>query len=176
MNSFCRAKTWTMSALLFLAADFASGADDAYARQEGQRWIIGSAKVERVVALEDGRFILKSLGDRVTGRDLTATAAPGDEFFFGLGSPPERLSGASGGWKLVDSQKRALTQGEIELDITLERNAVQVTRSYVVYPSSSIIREWVTFKNSGLSPIRVIEPGFLNLSFRLGDPQSLDVR
>lgn len=174
MNSFCCAKTWTTVALLFLAADFALGSDDAYVRQEGQRWIIGSAKVERVVALEDGRFILKSLGDRVTGRDLTATAISGGEFFFGLGSPPERLSGASGGWKLVDSQKRALTQGALELDITLERNAVQVTKSYVVYPSSSIIREWVTLKNSGLSPIRVIEPGFLNLSFRLGDPQSLD--
>jgi len=174
MNPFCCAKTWIVVALLFLAADLVLGTDDAYVRQDGQRWTIGSAKVERVLALEDGRFILKSFRDRVTGRDLTATLASGEEFFFGLGSPPERWSGACGGWKLVDSQKRILKQGEVQLDITLERNAFQVTKSYVVYPSSSIIREWVTFRNNGVSPIRVVQPGFLNLSFHLGDPQALD--
>ena len=37
-----------------------------------------------------------------------------------------------------------------------------------------LIREWVTFLNVGKEPIRIVEPGFLNLAARPGDPAPLD--
>jgi len=33
----------------------------------------------------------------------------------------------------------------------------------VIYPGSSIIREWVTFKNAGNAPVTVIETEFSQL-------------
>ena len=67
----------------------------------------------------------------------------------GSGDKAERVSGATGGWQLVGSRTLKLKQGELQLDITLQRDSLQVTKSYVVYPQSSIIREWVAFKNTG---------------------------
>jgi hypothetical protein len=73
----------------------------------------------------------------------------------------QKVQGTSGGWKLLDAKERTLPRCEIQLDLRLRRDSLEVTKSYVVYPGSSIIREWVSFKNAGTGPLRVSEPGFL---------------
>ena len=47
-----------------------AAADEAYIKDEGNRWTLGTATVERVVALEDGKLLLKSVKNKVTGREL----------------------------------------------------------------------------------------------------------
>ena len=148
-------------------------ADDSYVHQSGTQWTFGTASAERTVALEDGRFVLKSLKNRVTGHEMIAKFDLSDEFSFADGGEG-RISGGSGGWKLVGSKQTTLKHGEKQLDITLQRNSLQVTKSYVIYPGSSLVREWLAFKNAGNTSIKVIEPSMLNVAFQPGEPKSLD--
>lgn len=147
---------------------------EAYVRREGTGWAFGTASVERVVALEDGRFLLKNFRNKATGRELVSPDTRSEEFSVVLGDKSDRITGASGGWVLVDAKHTSLRQGEQLLDITLRRDAITVTKTYVVYPASSIIREWMTFTNSAQVPLRIVEPGFLNLAVRPGEPASTD--
>ncbi|MHB0998907.1 MAG: alpha-amylase family protein [Armatimonadota bacterium] len=146
---------------------------DAYIRHDDTQWIIGTSAVEKVVTLDNGRFLLKSLKDKTTDQDMTPATAS-SEFSVSLEQMENRITGASGGWKLIISNEHKLKQGELQLDITLERDGLQVTKTYVAYPKTSIIREWVMFRNEGKSPIRIIEPGMLDLGVSVGDLQSSD--
>jgi hypothetical protein len=149
-------------------------AREAYIRQDGAQWVLGTDTVERVVALEDGRFVLKGFKSKAAGRELVPAGAQSEEFSVGFGDKAGRITGAGGGWKLVGAKQATLKQGERQLEITLERNALAVTKTCVLYPGSSIMREWATFTNVGQEPIRLIEPGFLDLTVRPGDPASTD--
>ena len=128
--------------------------------------------MERVVALEDGKFLAKSLKNEASGRELVSPGAASDEFFASVNG--NTWSGSMGGWKLVRSKVTKLSQGEQQLDVSLRREALEVTKSYVVYPGSSIVREWVAFRNAGDTPLRILEPGFLNLNVRPGEARALD--
>ncbi len=143
-------------------------------RRDGNKWILTTKAVERTVAFDAGRLILESLKDKATGRELVPPGVRSGEFSVSLGDASSRLSGAEGAWSLVDAAQRALPQGETQLDITLRRDSLTVVKSYVVYPGSSIIREWVTFANSGSSPLKVIDPGFLELAVQPGEPAATD--
>src|SRR5205823_4673790 len=77
-------------------------------------------------------------------------------------------------WRLVEAKTTKLKQGELQLDLTLQRDSLAVTKTYVIYPGSSIIREWSVFKNAGTTPIQVKEPVFLETGVRIGEPSSLE--
>src|ERR1700733_6043111 len=141
--------------LLFAGRSCAVTSADAYIKSERAKWILGTASVEKTVVLEGGRMVTKSFKNKISGHELS----PSD---------------ATGPWKLIGAKTSKLTQGELQLDLTLQRDALSFTKTYVVYPGSSIIREWATFKNTGPTPLEVIDPEFLNASARLGDPASLD--
>jgi len=152
----------------------AAAAEEAYITAEGNRWTLGTATAERVVALEEGKLLLKSFKDKVAGRELISGGTPSEEFSLRLGDAEEPLSGATGPWKLVRANQTKLNQGELQLDLTLQRGSLLVTKSYVVYPGSSIMRQWITLGNAGDQPLEVVEPGFLCETVRPGDPASLD--
>jgi len=156
----------------FRMGEYAVNGDDTYIKREGPRWILGTGMVERVIALEEGKFLLKSFKHKATGREMIPEGAQSDEFFIALGQ--KHLSGATGPWKLVSARKKKLRQGALQLDITLQQQSLSVTKSYMIYPESSIIREWATFTNLGPAPMQIVDPGFLALSVRPGDPASLD--
>ena len=152
----------------------AAGPGDAEIVQSGDRWTLRTDKMEREIALEDGQLRLIRLKNRVTGYDFLTSAGPSAEFLVGVEAATNCWSGATGPWKLVNSQIRRLSAGEEQLDITVVREAVEATKSYVVYPGSSIVREWVTFKNAGTTPLRLVQPGFLNLSVQPGELRTVD--
>jgi hypothetical protein len=81
---------------------------------------------------------------------------------------------ATGPWTLVAAKSSKLNQGELQLDLTLQRDSLAVTKTYVVYPGSSIVREWAEYKNVGSVPLKLSDPEFLSMSARLGDRASLD--
>ena len=145
---------------------------DAYIIRKGDNWTLGTAKVERKLALADGKFVTTLWKHKTSGRELLPVGAISDELVAVVDG--QQVLGSSGGWKLVDARELALAQGEIQLDIRLRRESLEVTKSYVVYPGSSIIREWVSFRNAGTEPLRVAEPGFLNLKTKPGLPESVD--
>lgn len=145
---------------------------DAYIRREGDRWTFGTASVRRVVALTEGRFRLESFRDDVAGREWAATTGASEEFVVSLGDA--RVGGDSGGWLLEEAREEQLEQGELQLDIALQRGDLRVTKSYVLYPGSSVIREWATFGNAGATPLQLADPRFLTLSLAAGAPAATD--
>ncbi|HIJ72997.1 MAG TPA: hypothetical protein HPP83_02740 [Candidatus Hydrogenedentes bacterium] len=171
-----------LRAVGFLCALFSSfeeattmQSDDAYVRCEGSQWTIGTALVERTMTLENGRFLLRSFLNKNAGLEMVPPGTVGEEFSLAAGRDKVRISGRTGGWSLVKSDQMKLSHGELQLDITLRRDSLQVTKHYVVYPKTSIIREWLTFENVGDEPIEVVEPSFLDLLARPGEPASLDL-
>jgi hypothetical protein len=148
--------------------------NDAYIKSSDVQWVMGTASVERIVVLEKGRFVLKSFKHKKFNLEMVSGNDGEDEFSFSLGDDPARITSGTGEWKLVASRQTTLKHGELQLDITLERNSLEVTKSYVVYPGTSIIREWVSFKNVGEGQIKVVEPTFLNARICLGTTDGQD--
>ncbi|MFA5206759.1 MAG: hypothetical protein WC708_20355, partial [Lentisphaeria bacterium] len=148
-------------------------ADDAFIRQQGSRWEFGTSKVKRAVAFEDGKLLLKSFESPVSGREFAPPDGLSEQFAFHTGAS-NRVSSASGGWTLAGSKETTLKQGERQLDITLERNGIRVVKSYLIYPGSSIIREWAAFKNIGQAPVQIVDPTFLGFAADIGNLPAID--
>ena len=141
---------------LFLAYPCLSEtSEDAYILSNGTKWTLGTAMVEKSIALQHEMLVTTSFKNKANGQDL----AP---------------SNTSGPWTFVGAHTSKLKLGELELDLTLRRGALAVTKSYVVYPGTSIIREWAEFKNMGAAPLRLTDPEFLQISARVGDLASED--
>ena len=66
----------------------------------------------------------------------------------------------------------SLAQGERQVDITTQREALQASMSYLLYAGSSSVREWITYQNAGTVPLPVREPCSLNLTVQPGTGQS----
>jgi hypothetical protein len=97
-------RSWTVfvpTALFLQLLASAVPADDAYIKADGNKWTLGTATIEQVVALEDGRFLLKSFKNKTTNRELVPGGTVSDEFFVRLGDAKQPLTGATGPWKLV---------------------------------------------------------------------------
>jgi len=127
--------------------------------RKGDAWVLGSSKVERIVGLAGGRFFTSSWMNKSNSQELLTEGMVSDELRATVDG--REVSGKSGGWVLVSATNRTLVHGEVELDITLRHLGLEATKSYVVYPGSSIIREWVSIKNVGSAPLKISEPGFL---------------
>lgn len=145
---------------------------DAYSRREGTTWTFGTDTVRRVVVLEQGKLLLKSFRGGAQGREM-APAGGAAEFAVAIGEDATPLTSASGGWSLVDAVEKKLDQGELELTLTVEREGLRATKTYVIYPKSNIIREWVVFTNARQTPLQLKDPRFLNLTVAAGDPAAL---
>ena len=152
----------------------AAAVEEARIATEGNRWILETKTVERIVAFEDGKLLTKSFKDKATGKELIADGAASEEFFLCLGDSKQPITGATGGWKLISAKQTKLKQGELQLDLTLQRESLVITKSYIVYPASSIVRQWLTIKNAGETPLLIADPGFLCETVRPGDPEKLD--
>ncbi len=146
----------SLSCALFLTLQcLAETSQDAYITGQGATWTLGSASVEMTIALRNGMLVTTGFKNKTNGHDLL----PSD---------------ATGPWALVDAKTSKLKQGELQLALTLQRDSLAVTRTYVVYPGSSIIRQWTEFKNVGSVPLKLTDPEFLDTSARIGDPAALD--
>ena len=133
------------------AAVAATHSGDGYIFRTGNTWTLGTAKIERRIILSKGRFFTSSLKDKISGRNLVPAGIVSEELRLVVDG--QEVSGTGGGWKLVEARDHVLGQGEIQFDVTLRREGgLQATKTYVVYPGSSIIREWANFKNTGSAP------------------------
>ena len=167
-----------LSILAMMAASSAFGlnskSNDASIIRSGNQWILSTRSVERTIVLEQGKFLTRSFKNKSTGRELIPLGAKADEFAFSLRDEIQLVTGASGGWELVSEKQQKLKQGELQLDVTLRRSPLRVIKSYVLYPSSSVIREWVALSNDSKSTVTLINPDFLRLNIHPADPADLD--
>jgi len=150
-----------------VADDARSG--DAYIQQKGTEWALGTNRAKRIIELRNGRLVMKSFRNEVSQREL-ASGAPSEEFFISTG----KNGLPSEGWKFVGASEKKLKQGELQLDVTLRQGDLEATKSYVIYPESSITREWTTFRNVGRLPVEFSGPSFLSKAFHSGRPGAVD--
>jgi hypothetical protein len=136
---------------------------DGYVRAEATRWTLGTASVEKVVSLEGGRLLLRSFRNRQSGREMMVNRQSSVEL-----SPEMIGSEIRGPWTLEGFATTTHRQGELQLDLKLACGALSVTKSYVVYPASAVIREWYTCRNTGSAPLLLVEPRFLAVAAQLG--------
>ncbi|MHB8971717.1 MAG: hypothetical protein ACYC3X_17085 [Pirellulaceae bacterium] len=154
----------TMAVSVAVTADVAGG--DAYIRAETASspdvtWVLGSSRIEQTLTLAGGRFLRTSL--------LNKTLSPPTEYVQGAASPEfsatvngEVYTGAKGGWKLETWSTRQLAQGESALDIKLTNDVLAVTRHFVVFPDTAVVREWTTYENVGAEDVMVSDVAFLD--------------
>jgi hypothetical protein len=146
------------ASLLCAQTNLQSG--DGYVRRERNEWIVGTSGVERKIRLVDGRFSLISLRNKVSGREYQDGKSPPAEIrFFANG---QDVSAPSWRWMLYGESVVRGNQGELQLDIELESASIRVTKHYVIYPGTSVIREWLTLQNSSGKPVSISHVDFLH--------------
>ena len=132
----------------------------AYARREGDTWVMGTATAERRVSLRDGRFLLTSVRNKVSGREYRDRGADPDEIRLtadGVGT-----TSGSWHWAYVSEHIQRLGAGELQLDIRLRGGPLEVTKHWVLYPQSAIVREWLTIDNVSGKDVKLQDVFFLN--------------
>jgi hypothetical protein len=148
------------AAALPLSAESRLQSGDGYVRREGNEWILGTSSVERRVRLDGGHLQLVSLRNKLTGREYQDAGAPPAEFrFFANG---EDVTASSWHWKLRDEHAIQASQGVLQLDIELESPTIRVTKHYLIYPGTSVIREWLTLENISDKSVRISRVEFLH--------------
>ncbi len=155
-----------ISVIALSATLSATDSEDGYVSRKADTWTLGTAKVERTITLSKGNFFTISLKNKTSGKELLPAGTVSDEVAAQIDG--KTLTSSSGGWKLVSANDHVLANGEIQLDVALRHGPLQVTKTYVVYPGTSIIREWVQFKNVGTKALQVAEPRFLGFTATVG--------
>ncbi len=119
----------------------------------GDTWTLSTPSARRTIAFASGKLLLTSFKDLAADRELIPPgAAPEVLLVAPSGEPRKDTARTAGPWELVDARQQPLDQGEQQLDIIVRRGPLQVTKTYVLYPHSSIVREWATFSNAGQKP------------------------
>ena len=126
--------------------------EEAYIRAERQRWTLGTATVQRVVALEHGRLLLKSFKNRSRGGNWFPLALCRKSSSSASAMPRQPLTGCTGPWKLVRADRPGSRRASCNWISRSSESRCWSPRRYVVYPGSSIIREWMTVANAGERP------------------------
>src|SRR6202044_2672484 len=84
------------------------------------------------------------------------------------------VSASSWRWKLRGEHAVHGSQGTLQLDIELESASIRVTKHYVVYPQTSVFRDWLTLKTCPAKPCASTTwtsstPAYLVLSRRISN-------
>jgi hypothetical protein len=133
---------------------------DGYVRREGNGWTLGTSLVERRIHFIGGRFSLASLMNKVSGREYRdGDDAPAEIQFSANG---ENVGALSWKWTLLGERATKGKQDEIELKIDLASTGLRVTKHYIVYPGTAVIREWFTIKNLSDRAIHLSHVDFLH--------------
>jgi hypothetical protein len=135
---------------------------DAYARIDNQAGslVIGTSSVEERIQLTHGAYSLRSFQNRVTHQEYVSDATKSEEFRVTVNGTA--TSGASGEWSWVNGSSKVEGQGELEAVIHLRGKLLEVEKHYVIYPGTSIIRQWVVFKNRSDSEVTIVNPYLLD--------------
>ena len=96
---------------------------DAYIRQVGSTWYLGTAKGEKVLRLKDGNLFLVSFKNQVRHREYIQ--GPTDPLRFEIDG--QMMTGSSERWTLAGSHTATLSQGELSLEIVLRNSTVEIT-------------------------------------------------
>jgi hypothetical protein len=127
-------------------------------------WTVGTAGIEKAFTFSGGTYTMTSFKNTLVSpaREYVTAAAPSAEFRFAWDGAT--LTGASGGWSCHSggvSKIKAGGQPALQLDVSLSRPSVAVTKHYIIYPQVALIREWTSYTNTGTTSHELAQPSFL---------------
>jgi len=131
------------------------------------RWDSGSLELEtrRVrhgFSLEAGALRHTAWIDPSRGADLLDGEAMED---FRLTVNGQPWSSAEPAWRIAEPAVRRLEHGELQVALALEREGLQVTRFYLLYPGLSLGRGWLEIRNLGPAEVELTDPPIVALAF-----------
>jgi hypothetical protein len=147
--------------------------DEAYVRREGMTWIMGTSKAERTIALRNGGLVLISLRNKLSGREYRDIGPDPAEIWLRVDG--KDVSSPAPEWAFVSEHSRLLQQGELQLDIKFRTGPIGVTKHWVMYPNTAIVREWLTVENLSSHDVRIQDLYFLNTRVLGGAPNRLEL-
>jgi hypothetical protein len=156
-----------------LLSQIASNDRDAYGRREGTTWIMGTSQIEQKVALENGRFLLTSFRNKRSRREYRNHGADPDQIRMRVDGVA--TDSAAWHWNLLDDHQQILPQGELLLEVRLSGGPLQVTKHWMMYPHTAIIREWLTIENTSARTVQLDDLFFLNTRSLGANPESLEL-
>ena len=134
---------------------------DAYVRRQGNVWTLGTARAERKIRLTGGQLVLASLRNKTSGREYQDGNPPDEIRFLSDG---QDVSASGWHWELHGDHATRGAQGELQLDIELQSSGLRVTKHYVVYPGTAVVREWLNLENISDKPVHISQLDFLHSS------------
>lgn len=141
---------------------------DAYAAPGANAcsWDIGTSAIENRLTFDnaDGTYTLSSFENLLT--------SPPTQYVDGGNASPEFrftwngqvLTGDTAGWSCSSGAVSQVSMGgqpALQLDVTVERPGVRVTKHYVIYPGVSLIRQWTQYTNTSSTAQELATPSFL---------------
>src|SRR5689334_7292535 len=148
-----------VSVVQVLSAQATVTSKDAYLRYEGNAWTLGTSSFEKKLVLSDGQLVTAFLRNKVARHEYQGRRAPSEIRFRvdgqDVGTPPWS-------WTAENSRSRQLPQGELQLDLELQGGPLAITKHYLVYPGTALVREWLTVRNRSRAPVRISQLRFLN--------------
>jgi hypothetical protein len=147
--------------------------DDAYVRREGMTWVIGTSKAERKISLHNGSLVLTSFKNKLSGREYRDVGPNPAEIRLKVDGTD--VSSPMSDWTLVSEHSQQLGQGELQLEIKLRTGPIGVTKHWVIYPRTAIVREWLTIENLSKRDVRIQDLFFLNTRVLGGAPDRLEL-
>lgn len=145
-------------------ADDAVTVGDAYARPgtNACTWSIGTDAIRKDLTFSGGTYELTRFENVLTGSEYVDQSDPSGEFR--LTWDGQTLTGASGGWSCASGHAEKVDAGgadALQLDVSVTRDDLRVTKHYVVYPSDALIREWTDYANTGTGSHTLAQPSFM---------------
>lgn len=161
------------SSSALVAGDNPTSSGDAYVRYEegdfGKVWTIGTSQIEKVVRLQNGKFQMTSLVNKLaegqSGKEYLSPGDVSDEFAIktvieGNTNGPV-VSSSSEIWSLEHYSTFLGSQQELILSVSLTSPTMRVTRNYQILPDTGVIEEWTLFTNLGENEATYAEPRFV---------------
>lgn len=155
------------------AGDNPTSSGDAYVRYEesefGKVWTMGTGQIEKVVRLQDGKFQMTSLVNKLAGgqfgKEYLNPGSISDEFAIKTviegNSNGLMLSGSNETWNLEHYSTALGSQQELLLSVSLTSPTMRVTRNYQMLPDTGVIEEWTGYTNLNEEPATYAEPSFI---------------
>ncbi len=144
--------------------------EDAYVRQNGTTWTIGTSKVEKKIELTAGHLMLVSFRDPLRHHEYIQGTS--DPIRFELDGAA--VTGESETWKLSGVHTELLKQGELLFEIDLRTDKVAVSKRFLLYPHESIIQEALTIKNISSMDETLSDPYFLQMHLLQKEASQVD--
>jgi hypothetical protein len=141
--------------------------------RSGDSWSIDTGVIRKVMRIRDGKFSLVSFRNLRSGREYVSPSQISPEVQVSVDG--KTITGADGGWTLAGADIREVTPGQAQLDVKIRRESIELTKHYLAYQGTPIIREWVTIANVGSESVKIEEPHFLSCNLLPEETADIDL-